>query len=128
MTRNQQIQNLADLQKQFIDVVNVALKEQRRNYCVPCRAKNARLCYTINWDIVDKVYGCAVLRFQSEPHVRRILVLPGAVIYLITDGPNSWCYTAGEIFVAKDILSGWFREMYIFQDGDIEKAKAICMR
>ncbi|MFZ8811882.1 MAG: hypothetical protein ACO2PN_27760 [Pyrobaculum sp.] len=128
---------LTQEQKQFIEVVMAALREEAQHeaysppppekYCVPCKAENARICYTINWSVIDKVYGCAILRLQSEPHTRRILVMPGAVLYMITDGPNSWCYTAGELVVVKDIVGGWFSEMHIFPDGDVEKAKAICM-
>jgi len=130
-------QALTQEQKRFIEIVMAALNEGTHHerhyppppgkYCVPCKAKNARICYTINWSVIHKVYGCAILRFQSEPHTRHMLVLPGAVLYFITDGPNSWCYTAGVLAVVKDIVSGWFSEMHIFPDGDVEKAKAICM-
>jgi hypothetical protein len=132
-------QVLTQKQRQFIEIVMAALKEGLQHetyysppppekYCIPCKAKNARICYAIDWSTVDKVYGCAILRFQPEPHTRRILVLPGAVLYVITDGPNSWCHTAGELVVLKDILSGWFSEIYVFPDGDVEKARDICMR
>jgi hypothetical protein len=30
--------------------------------------------------------------------------------------------------VFKDIISGWFSEMYVFPDGDVEKTRDICMR
>ncbi|MFZ8838621.1 MAG: hypothetical protein ACO2PM_06700 [Pyrobaculum sp.] len=129
-------QILTQEQKRIIEIVMAALREGAQHetysppppnkYCVPCKAKNARICYAVDWSAIDKVYGCAVVRFESEPHTRRMLVLPGAVLYMITDGPNSWCYTAGELTVVKDIVR-LFSEIHIFPDGDVEKAKAICM-
>ena len=117
--------------EQLIQIVKAfgakSLEEARRGlerYCI--RSKNAVIRYGINWDAVDKVYACAVFKSEVQDYSYRLFVLPGAVIYYVTKGPNSWCYAAEELAVVKDILL--FPEIYIFQDGDVEKAKEICMR
>jgi len=122
-------------EEQLIQIVKAfgakSLEEARRgleHYCIRCGAKNAMIRYGINWDAVDKVYACAVFKSEVQDYSYRLFVLPGAVIYYVTKGPNSWCYAAEEHAVVKDILSGLFPEIYIFQDGDVEKAKEICMR
>jgi hypothetical protein len=120
----------ADLRQQLIQIVKAygpkSLEEARRGlerYCVRCRAKNVTICYGINWSAVDRVYACAVFKSEVQDYSYRLFVLPGAVIYYATKGPNSWCYAAGELAAAEDILRGLFSEIYIFQDGDVEKPR-----
>jgi len=109
---------------QFVRMVATALKEPRRgDYCTTIH-EDGRYYAKINWNEIDKIYGCAVFKSVWN-YERRIMILPGAAVYVVRDKDESWCFTAGAMAVAQDVMSGVY-QIHIFQDA--EKAKEVCGR
>jgi len=125
MSQTQQTPKQTPTEWQFVHMVAAALKEPRRgDYCTTSH-EGGRFHAKMDWDKIDRIYGCAVFKSVWN-YERRIMILPGAAVYVVRDGDESWCFTAGALAVARDVMSGIY-QLYTFRDfQDAEKAKEIC--
>jgi len=104
-------------------MVMAALKEPRRSYCTTIH-KGGRFHAVLDWGKIDRIYGCAV--FKGLGYERRIMILPGAAVYVVRDRDDSWCFTAETLAVIEDVMSGLYL-LYTFRDFQgAEKVKEVC--
>jgi hypothetical protein len=100
-------------------------------YCVRRYDRRGNAIHGIDWDAVSRVLACAVY-VRPPGYSRQLIVVPGAVIAYVTDGPRRYCAeyrTPEQVETAvSEVTQSW--EIHIYEQplDNTEFARAVCLR
>ncbi len=123
---------MMDIIERFIQRAMLSLEERPAGeYCIHYRDEYGNSLHSINWDVVDTVYGCAIYVRPSH-YSRRIIIMRGAVVAFTTDGPYRYCAvyrTPDALYrILRDLDERWEIHINEWSPNDIDFARAVCLR